>query len=62
MKRRMQKLTLNRETLRSLEDVRLGEAIGGSITGGQSCENSCPWTFPRSQCLSCRNCSIDFCA
>ena len=62
MKKRMQKLTLNRETLRSLEDLHLQGANGGSITGGDSCWNSCPWTFPRSQCLSCRNCTIDFCA
>lgn len=61
MKKRLQKLTLNRETLRSLEDARLEGAAGGTFTNGDSCWNSCPFTFPRSQCLSCRNCSIDVC-
>lgn len=61
MKKRLQKLALNRETLRSLEDVRLEGANGGSISG-LSCENSCPWSTPRSHCLTCRDCSFDVCA
>jgi hypothetical protein len=50
MKKRTKKLSLNKETLRSLEEERLREAAGATATdcGMTYCSNcaSCPATCP----------------
>lgn len=45
--RTLKKLSLNRETVRSLDDRRLAEAVGGATA-------FCTVT----QCSNCRNCSL----
>lgn len=59
MKKQVKKLALNRETLRTLEALRLEEANGGSIGDSVTCWNSC--STPRSLCATCRDCSVAFC-
>ena len=61
MKKQMKKLALHRETLRTLEEVSLLGAEGGSIALSEfSCWNSC--STPRSLCATCRDCSVILCA
>ena len=59
-KRRTRKLTLQRETLRTLRDHALGDTkVRGMlpIDPGQSYWNSCDLeSLPRSVCDSCRHC------
>ena len=44
MKKRAKKLTLHRETLRSLDEGRLGRAAGGwGNTEHTFCATDCPW-------------------
>jgi len=42
MKKRLsKKLSLNRETIRRLSDPRLGVAVGGAPTNGNTCADTC---------------------
>jgi hypothetical protein len=48
--RSLKKLSLNRETVRSLDDRSMEKVDGGATT---TCSNFCTVT----QCSNCRNCS-----
>jgi hypothetical protein len=57
MKKTRNKLTLNRDTLRSLSGPALGEAAGGGTGSRQSC--SCYITC--ATCTSCAGCTLTVC-
>lgn len=44
MRKHGKKLTLHRETLRSLEEGKLGKAAGGTMGSNHTfCNTDCPW-------------------
>jgi len=53
MKRRVPKVTLNRETLRQLDAAELKEAAGGFTTGTICCSTICPTHTCHSVCYKC---------
>lgn len=62
MKKRMKKLNLNRETLRSMEEGAMQEAVGGvsARTCGSPCSAACtayPCSGPSDGCSFSPNCT-----
>jgi hypothetical protein len=51
MKRKIQKLTLTKETLRSLEETNLAQAVGGTLEN--SCVQTCRCTERTIACSVC---------
>jgi hypothetical protein len=55
-KRKIEKLTLTRETLRNLEEARLEKAVGGVSYPAQcSYPALCPVSYPKTRCAT--NCT-----